>query len=171
MRSSFTPPNALLIVSAMNLFLKTLSRCSIVWCGILFCIALCSCSKKGMLPNEKQGKADIATFLFRQIAKYGGSNAPTSGVATGITKYVYSEDKDGFQVVCEGNRVAVLQSLFQPHFGNPAITKTNATGLSSFVYALHQTGLAITCGLDEGMIDGRNQELTHFVAVRSGALK
>jgi hypothetical protein len=123
------------------------------------------------LPNEKEGKTDLSVFIFSQIAKYGGSNTTATGAMSGLTNYFYSEDKDGFQIVCKGNRVSALQSLFQIHFGNPVLTATNESGLSSFVYAIHQTGIAITCGLDSGMVDGTKQELTQLVLVSPGALK
>ena len=106
------------------------------------------------------------------MVKYGGSNVPGARVtASGLTNYVYSEDKDGFQVVCRGNQVATLCSVFQPQFGNPALSTTNASGLASFVYSVNQTGLAINCGLDNGIIDGVRQQVTQLVAVKPSALR
>lgn len=155
----------------MNLLSRKLARASIACSFLLLCITVSSCKKDGLLPNEQEGKADLSVFVFSQIAKYGGSNTVASGTTSGLTNYVYSEDKDGFQIVCKGNRVAALQSLFQAHFGNPVLTATNASGLSSFVYAVHQTGMAVTCGLDSGIVDGTKQEVTQLVVVRPGALK
>jgi hypothetical protein len=82
-----------------------------------------------------------------------------------------SEDKDGFQVVCSGNKVAAILSLLQPHFGEPALTRTNGGGLASFAYTVHQTGVAVTCGLDSGMVDGTRQEVTHLAIVQAAAIK
>lgn len=155
----------------MNLLAHRLRHASIVCCFLLLCITFCSCKKDGLLPNEKQGKTDLSVFLFTQLAKYGGSDMTASSTMSGLTNYVYSEDKDGFQIVCKGNRVSALQSLFQTHFGNPVLTATNASGLSSFVYAVHQTGMAVTCGLDSGIIDGAKQEVTQLVLVKPGSLK
>lgn len=136
------------------------------------CLLLCSCKKDGLLLNEKQGKVDISTFIISEILKYGGSNSPSARSSTvGITSYVYSEDKDGFQVVCTGNKVAGLLDVLKPHFGEPALTRTNANGLSSFVYAVPQTGVAVTCGLDSATVDGKRQEVTHMAVVRAGVIK
>lgn len=156
----------------MNLHDHRLGRAAVIVCSlVLLCVASSSCKKDGLLPNEREGKDDLSVFIFSQIAKYGGSNVVSSGTTSGLTNYVYSEDKDGFQIVCKGNKVAALQSLFQAHFGNPVLSATNASGLSSFVYAVHQTGLAINCGLDSGMVDGTKQEVTQLVAVKPGALR
>lgn len=133
---------------------------------------LCSCNKQGLLLHERQGREDFSAFLSIQIVKYGGSNISFArGAAIGISNYVYSVDKDGFQVVCIGNKVAALRNMLQPHFGEPALTTTNAGGLSSFVYAVRQTGVAINCGLDRGMVDGARQEITHLVIVKADALR
>jgi hypothetical protein len=102
-----------------------------VWCFLLLCIALCSCEKSRLLPNEKKGKTDLASFPFSEIVKYGGTNVSATLVAPSrLANYVYSEDKDGFQVVCSGNQVAVLCAMFQPHFGTPALSTSNASGLA-----------------------------------------
>ena len=93
-------------------------------------VMLCSCKKPGLLVNERQGKIDFSTFIASQIVKYGGSNTSlATGIAPGITSYVYSDDENGFQVVCVGNKVAALRNLFQPAFGDPALTATNVIGL------------------------------------------
>ena len=156
----------------MSFLARRLARLSVVWCFPLLCIALCSCKKDGGLPNEKQGKADLSAFIFTEIVKYGGSNVPAARVtASGLTNYVYSEDKDGFQVVCLGNKVSALCNVFQSQFGNPALSTTNAGGLASFVYSVNQTGLAINCGLDSGNIDGVRQQVTQLVVVKPGALR
>lgn len=155
----------------MNIQAHTLRQASIIGCLLLICILFCSCKREGLLPNQKEGNTDLSVFIFSQIVKYGGSNTTATGTMSGLTNYIYSEDKDGFQIVCKGNKVAALQSLFQTHFGNPVLTATNASGLSSFVYAVHQTGLAVTCGLDSGIIDGAKQEVTQLVLVKPGALK
>jgi hypothetical protein len=139
---------------------------------MVFCIAFCSCTRQTLLPKEERGKQELSTFLLSQVAKYGGSNAPSpSGVVTGITNYVYSEDKDGFQVVCNGNNVGTLRNILESQFGEPALVKTNARGVASFVYAIHQIGVAITCGLDTNTVSGARQELTHMTVVKAGVLK
>ena len=156
----------------MSLLARRLARLSVALCLALLCIALSSCKKDGLLPNEQQGKTDLPAFIFTEMAKYGGSIVPPARVtAIGLTKYVYSEDKDGFQIVCLGNQVAALCGVFQPQFGNPALSTTNASGLASFVYSVNQTGLAINCGLDSGIIDGVKQQVTQLVAVKQGALR
>src|SRR5262249_27055029 len=108
----------------------------------------------------------VSKFIASEMLKYGGSNLPPGLVATGITNYNYSEDKDGFQVVCQGNRVAALCGIFGSQFGNPVLSKTNAMGLAAFVYTAQQTGLAVTCGV----VTNANQEITHLVVVKAGAL-
>lgn len=150
---------------------QRLSGAAVIVCSlVLLCVGSPACKKEGLLPNQREGKVDLSLFIFSQIIKYGGSNVVIGITTSGLTNYVYSEDKDGFQIVCKGNKVAALQSLFQTHFGDPVLTATNASGLSSFVYAVHQTGLAINCGLDGGTVDGTTQEVTHLVAVKKGAL-
>jgi|SRR6266850_3554587 len=156
----------------MNIFAQKIARILTVWFFFGFCLALCSCERKGLLPNEKPGKLELSTFILNQIAKYGGSNIPTARRTTsGITNYVYAEDKDGFQVLCLGNKVAALRSVFQPHFGNPVMSATNANGLSSFVYTINQTGVAVNCGLDSTTVKGTRQEVTQLVILRPEALK
>jgi hypothetical protein len=124
------------------------------------------------LPNEKQGKGDLSAFILTQMVKYGRSNVLSSGTTTsGLTSYVYSQDKDGFQVACRGNRVAALCNVLEPHFGNPVLSTTNASGLASFVYSINQCGLAINCSLDTGVVAGVTQQVTEFVGVKPGALK
>ena len=133
---------------------------------------MCSCKRDGLLPNERQGKGDVSIFIFPEMAKYGGTNVPEAGVkASGLTNYVYSEDKDGFQIVCPGDQVAAFCTMFQPHFGNPALTTTNGNRPASFVYSVNQTGLAINCGLDNGVVDGVRTQVTQLVAVKQAALK
>jgi hypothetical protein len=131
-------------------------------------IGVCSCQREEQpLKNGKKGTRDISSFVLSQVIKYGGSNAvATERPITGITNYVYSEDKDGIQVMCEGNKVASFHDILQPHFGKPALTTTNAEGLASFSYAIRQTGVAVGCGLDSM----GTKQLTHLVIVRSGAV-
>jgi hypothetical protein len=121
-----------------------------------------------VLPNEKQGKTDFSTFLFTEMAKYGGSNIPPASILeSGITNYVYSEDNDGFQVLCHGNKIAVLCGVFRSHFGDPALIRTNSDGLELFAYTANQTGLAINCALH----GATNGYLTQLAVVKPGALK
>jgi len=144
----------------------------LLWCLPVLCIGLLSCKKEGLLSNEKHGRGEVSAFILGHMVRYGGSNTPAARVpAVAITNYVYSEDKDGFQVACPGNKVAALCSVFQSQFGNPALNTTNASGLASFVYAVDQTGVAISCGLDIGIFDGARQEVTQLVVVRAGALR
>src|SRR6266498_1333723 len=51
-------------------------------------------------PANQRTNLTRAAFVFTEIVKYGGSNVPAVRViASGLTNYVYSEDKDGFQVI------------------------------------------------------------------------
>ncbi|MCZ7637664.1 MAG: hypothetical protein M5U12_17485 [Verrucomicrobia bacterium] len=122
--------------------------------------------------NEKQGEGDLSAFVFTQMARYGGSNVPaTRVIMIGLTNYVYSEDEDGFQIVCPGNQVAALCNALRAHFGSPALSTTNTSGVVSFVYSVSQTGLAINCGVDTAMVGGVRQQVTQFVAVQPRALR
>lgn len=119
------------------------------------------------MPLKQQTEnVDVSKFIVSDMLKYGGSNLPAGLIVTGITNYSYSEDKDGFQVICPGNRVAVLYGIFGSQFGNPVLTKTNETGLAAFVYSAQRTGLAVNCAVDTNL----NQEITHLVVVKAGAL-
>jgi hypothetical protein len=156
----------------INLIPQRLAGLGLSGCFLLLCIALCSCGKPQLLPNEKRGKGDLASFTFSEIVKYGGTNVSAPLVTpSALADYVYSEDKDGFQVVCPGNQVAALCAMFQPHFGTPSLSTSNVSGLASFVYSVNQAGLAISCGLDSGTIDGVRKQMTQLVAVKPGALK
>jgi hypothetical protein len=125
-----------------------------------------------MLPHEKRGAGEVSRFIFAEIAKYGGSNNPAAPVpVSGITNYLYSEDQDGFQVICDGNNIAALRSIFQARYGNPTLSTTNTNGVASFVYSVRQTGMAVNCGLEGGMVNDTRKELTHLVAVKAGVLK
>lgn len=141
-------------------------------CLPLLCFSFCSCKRDGLLLNEKRGSVDVSSFVANEIVTYGGASFQAARLTpSGVTNYVYSEDKDGFQIVCLGNKVAVLCNVFQSQFGTPALSTTNAKGLASFVYAVTQTGVAINCGLDSGIIDGATQEVTQLVVVKASALK
>jgi hypothetical protein len=134
---------------------------------LLLFIAVCSCQRHDeRLKNGRKGTKDISSFVSSQITKYGGSNTVAKRRSSGITDYVYSEDRDGFQVMCEGNKVAAFHDMLQPHFGMPALTTTNAEGLASFSYAIRQTGVAVNCGFDTM----GTRQLTHLVVVRAGAV-
>lgn len=141
-------------------------------CLSMFAITFCSCKRETFLLNERQAKFELSTFIFEQLPSYGGPNIPASRAPkSGITNFVYSQDKDGFQVMCQGNVVTAVHRIFQPVFGNPALARTNATGLSSFVYAGYQAGVAVNCGLSTRTTNGVNQEFTHLVVANSEALK
>src|SRR5580658_6658761 len=107
----------------------------IVCCVLVLTMVLCSCKKDRFLQNEKEGKIELSAFLLGEIVKYGGSNA-LGGPTNTITNYVYSEDKEGFQVVCQGNKVTDLRSIFQAYYGNPVLARTNANGLKAFEYTV-----------------------------------
>jgi hypothetical protein len=118
------------------------------------------------------GTKDISVFVLEETAKYGGpSMVATNGAGNSIAHYVYSEDPDGFQVMCEGNKVTAFEGIFQPYLGNPMMAKTNADGLSAFVYGNHGIGVSINCGLDSETVFGKKRDITHLVVVRSGAIK
>lgn len=107
--------------------------------------------------------------MWQDIAKYGGTNLLiTKNLENGISDYVYSEDKDGFQVVCFGDRVGDIQKMFQPHFGNPYKAETNLDVISSFIYGNDQ--LVMSCGLESGMIDGHYKNLTHLTVIKLSAI-
>ena len=113
--------------------------------------------------KRHEGVADVSAFIRAEILKYGQSNGPPfSPVTTGITNYAYSEDKDGFQVLCHGNRVQALYGLLVPQFGAPLLTKTNSSGLTFFVFSGIQVGLAANCGLETES----NKEMTHLAVVK-----
>jgi len=138
---------------------------------LFLCVALCSCKKEELLLNQKQGAKEITAFVFEEIGKYGGpSISSTNKIGNGVTDYVYSEDKQGFQVICFGNKMADFQKIFQPDFGIPAMAKTNAVGLSSFVYGSPKMPVVINCSLDWGMVNGTQREFTHLVVAKAGAL-
>jgi hypothetical protein len=142
--------------------LLTLELCALLGAGA----AATGCRKAQSLLNarEKTGKGDLSAFVFRSIAKYGGTNVPggPSAVDT-IVGWVYSEDADGVQVACPGNKVEAICSIFRDRLGPPSMVKTNMSGLSAFVYGLPQAGLIINCGLERTSVAGTNQEVTHLV--------
>jgi hypothetical protein len=141
-------------------------------CCAALCVAVCSCKKESLLPNEKRGTGDLSTVVFSQIARYGGVSVPLNLITNvAITNFSYTTDRDGFQVVCQGNEIERLCSMFRSCYGQPAISTTNTIGLASFVYAIRQAGVAVNCGLDKRTANGATQEVTHLVVVRAGAFK
>jgi hypothetical protein len=138
----------------------------VIWGLLLFGFGVCSCKRQNVPLKEQNGNVDVSNFIMSEMLKYGGSNRPAGPASvTGITNYSYSEDRDGFQVVCQGNRVAELCNIFGSQFGSPVLTKTNATGLAGFVYSAQQIGLAVNCGV----FTNANQEITHLVLVKASA--
>jgi hypothetical protein len=136
----------------------------VIW-GLLFIgFWVCSCKRQNVPLKVQTRNIDVSNFILSEMLKYGGSNRPAG--PTGITNYSYSEDKDGFQVVCQGNRVAELCNIFGSQFGSPVLTKTNATGLAGFVYSAQQVGLAVNCGV----FTNANQEITQLAVVKASAL-
>jgi hypothetical protein len=118
------------------------------------------------------GTKDISVFVREETTKYGGpSMVATNGAENNIADYVYSEDPDGFQILCDGNKVAFFEAIFHSHLGNPVMAKTNADGLSSFVFGNPQVGVVINCSLDSEVVFGKNRDITHLVIVRAGSKK
>jgi hypothetical protein len=140
---------------------------AVIWGLLLIGFGVCSCKRPSVPLKEQKGNVDVSNFILSEMLKYGGSNRPAGPASvTGITNYSYSEDRDGFQVVCKGNRVAELCNIFGSQFGSPVLTKTNETGLAGFVYSDQQAGLAVNCGV----FTNANQEITHLIVVKAGAL-
>jgi hypothetical protein len=139
-----------------------------VICGLaLACLGTCSCKKQSLRLKEQKEGIELSVFITSEMSKYGGSNQLADALtATGITNYAYSEDKDGFQVVCQGNRVAALFNVFGAQFGSPVLAKTNSSGLAAFVYSVQQTGLGVNCGV----FTNADKEITHLVVVKPNAL-
>ena len=144
------------------------------YCSCILSVVLLSCAKSGDLPNEKRGSEDLAVFIFSEIGKYGGTNVPAAQVSpSGIRDYRYSEDKDGFQVLCNGNTIDALLAIFQQRFGSPSLVRTNTTGPTLFVYSVKQTGLAVNCAVHGEPIDEStnvSDRVTQLAVVRQSAL-
>ena len=139
-------------------------------CGA-FAAVLCSCSREGALPGERDGKVDIQEFIFAEITKYGGVHGSNKNTTTlNALRYSYSEDADGFQLICQGDKVEAFASLLKPVFGAPKMETTNEFGLSSFVYGVQQAGVGINCGLEVRPGQGMTNQMTHLVVVKSGVL-
>lgn len=135
-------------------------------------ISLCSCHRDQLLVNQQKGRTELAPFLLGEMAKYGVSLAATSPPSTsGLTNFVYCRDKDGLQIVCEGNRAAALLAILKPALGEPKLMTTNSSGPSSFVYSLGQSGVAVNCSVDSGYPNASNRVLTHLVIVRVAGLR
>jgi hypothetical protein len=132
--------------------------------------SLCSCqSKEDRLPFEKKGKTELTAFLTNKIPQYGGNHVVSNTNGHRLDDYVYSEDKDGFQVILPGNRVLEVLQLFTQTLGQPRLSNTNNNGLASFRYSVAQAGVAITCVLGQNPRD--RAEFTHIVVVKAEALR
>lgn len=135
---------------------------------VIFCLLLsllaCSCEKPGFLAI----RGGLSSLVFEKIEAFGGPAILPTGNPLPIENYEYYEDNEGFQILCQSNHVATFLTIFQPHFGNPAILKTNSAGVSSFVYSVRQAGVAINCSVDT--VKKTQKQYTHLVIVKRGVL-
>ena len=132
---------------------------------------VCSCQKENGSPKVKSGTSDIRTFVVTEIAKYGGMDKTTSlPLERTQISYRYSQDKDGFQVFCDGDRVADFAAMLQTLYGSPKLARTNNAGNFVFNYSIDQIGVALDCGMDLESDGGVEKKLTHLLVVKASAL-
>jgi len=118
---------------------------------ILGCVALLSaCLLLGCKRTRGEGfsvgSGDVSRLLFEKLHQYGGSNVPLTEVKPFVVKrYEFKEDEHGLQVFCEGDNVGTLLSVFEPHFGSPAIVNSNQNSVQAFDYSNRQCGSMVRC--------------------------
>ncbi|MBI5772225.1 MAG: hypothetical protein HZA89_00605 [Verrucomicrobia bacterium] len=140
--------------------------------ALLSGIILCACQKEEQPPRETEGKSDVHAFIITEIAKSGGVDKRSSLPSRRKQiPYRYSQDKDGFQVFCDGDKTADLAAMLQASYGPPKVARTNSAGDFFFIYSISQIGVAINCGVDIGSEGKAGTKLTHLVGVRANALR
>lgn len=138
---------------------------------LLVGVMACSCNKPPPPSEGKVGTIDIHAFLVSEIAKCGGidKTQSLSSERSGLA-YRYYQDKDGFQVFCEGDCAGAIAAMLERSYGPPKRAGTNAVGRYSFSYSIDQVGVAINCGVDRREESGKEKKVTHLVVVKAGRL-
>jgi len=144
---------------------------------ILGCVGLLSAC---LLPGCKRtrgegfsvGSGDVSRLLFEKLHQYGGSNVPLTEVRPFVVKrYEFKEDAHGLQVFCEGDNVGTLLSVFEPHFGSPAIVNSNQNSVHAFDYSNRQCGSMIRCLSSSDRSGSKSPIWTHVSLLRPAALQ
>ena len=150
--------------------MKTTS-CSIALVVLLFLgFALGGCgvsSKPDVTASDKRMNGELAVFLEKQVAKYGGqlsaaniTNAPLN------CSWRFRSDTNGAQVFIDAKLFPEVDHLFRASLGFPDIATTNQLGQVFVGYNIRKAGVAIQYATAPSPFSDVPDPLLHIIILK-----
>src|SRR5207249_4400132 len=101
--------------------------------------------------NYKLMGGNLGEFLGKQVVRYGGKlNLTTNNIKPITGTWLFNYDKNGFQVITDGDRFEEVNKFFANCLGAPDIATENQPGSKFIGYHVLKAGVAIQYAIEPG---------------------